>query len=94
MRIGLHECLLVLPRQVSVVVLLFGIQGGPPLSQYLGDRTVLEMRILLPYNGSVSLAEDEKGVHGSFLGLLARDGRCISGQKDTSIDQSGRDGRS
>lgn len=79
MRIRLHEGLLVLARQVGVVVLLLGVQSGPPLSENLGDGAVLQVRVLLADHRAVALAEDEKGVHRPLLRLLTGHGARVGG---------------
>lgn len=64
--------------QAGVCWLLLRREFGPQLSQDAGHTAVVQMRVPLPYQAAVSLAEDEESIHwsphpqfaGWALGLL------------------------
>lgn len=69
-RVGFHEGLLVLSGQFGVLLLLFRVEGCPPLAQNLGNTSILEVRVLLSDYASVALTEYKKCIHRSLLWLI------------------------
>ncbi|KAJ8869027.1 hypothetical protein PR048_030573 [Dryococelus australis] len=63
LNIYVHRSVTNLLCQLYVRLLLSVVKLTPPVTQYLGDGTVLQIRVALPDNSAVPLAEDEEGVH-------------------------------